>query len=253
MTSNHEELRYLTSLTRLVLAEQCRVPKIKASSAPREEKASIKPSTPSPSRKPVQAPPAATIPVVEKALEPTISYPQHPLMQAMPRPFAKSPGVPLGDVVDMLKKFGIDCIESPQNAPIPQPDVPKIVFVSFFAPSSSVDEFLKKVTTAVGEKLVQAELLSSPTAATCAEIYTLAVSNALKAVIFCYDTPLLAKFNALLAHFGDEAASEAKVVGTLSSKKSLFTVPLFELPITQNVAEDAPFKSALWNSLKQIV
>ncbi|MBS0637513.1 MAG: hypothetical protein JSS12_08370 [Verrucomicrobia bacterium] len=188
-------------------------------------------------------PPApAPLPAIPKA-------PIEPLIQAMPRPFTMPAPITLGDCLAKLQNLGVPTIDAPTFEAIPQ--LAECVMVSFYAPSSEQEIFIKKVAASVTERLLPCRLYLQPGLQAAAECFTLAASARAKAFVMVYnqeDAPKLAQW---LSYFGDDVKEGYAEQQQLTSKRTLFGVNLYELIGLK--PDDPQFKRALWSDLQKII
>jgi len=177
--------------------------------------------------------------------------PLEPVMQALNRPFSKAIRAPLLDVVEKFDKLGIKRVDAPKEKE--QAATFELTFVSFFAPGSHEEQFIKKVVASVNERLLATRLYVMPGLDAAAFLYTLAASKKSKAVILAHAQEDGTKRASFLAFFGDELHAASSQKAKLICHHTLFDVPLYDLILTTAQMEDTATKRALWADLQQLV
>lgn len=224
-----------------------------------EKATAARPATPTVQVQPViktptkiDPPPVVAKPVAPpKAKEPELpKTPLEPIMQALCRPFTKPALVSLLDCVDKLKKLGVHTIDAPEK-PL-EPIQTELVVVSFFAPASAEEQFIQKVASSVQARLCLCSIYLQPGLNAAAECFTLAASGAAKAIVLAYQQNDAQKLAQWLAYFGDDLKANELQKTELTSKKVLFTAPLYDLQLTSAMMNDPAYKRTLWNDLQAI-
>ncbi len=211
-------------------------------------------AVPPPKPKPLPTPQAAAPPPPPKPKEKEKELPKGPvipLMQALNRPFSKPIRAPLLDVLERFDKLGIKRIDVKKEEAIPR--AKELTFVSFYAPGSEEEQFIKKVVASVGERLLPVRLYTQPSLEMAAFVYSLAASRLAKGIILAYPQEQASYHAAFLAYFGDDLHKDAKPLSKLHADHSLFDVSVYNLVLSLNQMNDQTIKRALWSDLQQLV